>query len=492
VGLAVTHYALVRATHLWLANNDVGWFLHAGAVWLDGGTIGIDVIDTNPPLVIWLSGLEVELARWLALRPFVVHAVVTCALVIGSALLGGSGLLRSGLPAIAVALFRPFVIASSVFVAEYEFAQRDHWIAVLLMPYVAWAFARDERGTGVRALRLVVGACAGVAICLKPHYAGALLVVELLRLLRSRSLRSLLHVEAVIVAAVALLYLVSLPLLTPLYIDDLRATVGVYYAYDNVIPWWGPHTLWLVAALVAATAAWPISRSPMVPFALASVAISGWIAALVQHKNFAYHYIPADWFAQATLASLLGIALARGLERRPALAAGVGMVLALVLCVAIEGLLLWPTGFDGRDEQRALLDRYAAGESVLVISTGAHRLFPAINFSKARSVSPYSCLWQIPGNYTPAERAAAHFRYRSWEEMAPIERRLVARVVEVMARERPRLLGFDVAPAKQGFGRTAFEFRPYFSAHPSFVDLMRSYDRVAVEGGFEYYRRRGE
>jgi hypothetical protein len=76
--------------------------------------------------------------------------------------------------------------------------------------------------------------------------------------------------------------------------------------------------------------------------------------------------------------------------------------------------------------------------------------------------------------------------------MAPIEKRLVTRVVEVLARERPRLLGFDVDSTKLGFGRTDFQIRPYLSAHPGFAGLMRRYERVALEDGFEYYRRRDE
>jgi hypothetical protein len=70
VVLAVGALALARARELLLANHDIGWFLHAGSVWLDGGKIGVDVIDTNPPLVIWLAGLEVWLARALgAIHP---------------------------------------------------------------------------------------------------------------------------------------------------------------------------------------------------------------------------------------------------------------------------------------------------------------------------------------------------------------------------------------------------------------------------------------
>src|SRR5512145_754501 len=102
--LAVAHVALVRATQLPLANHDIGWFLHAGAVWLDGGAIGVDVIDTNPPLVIWLSGLEVALARRLGLAPLVTHAGVTSALGLGSALLSCGALLRAPLPGFAIAV----------------------------------------------------------------------------------------------------------------------------------------------------------------------------------------------------------------------------------------------------------------------------------------------------------------------------------------------------------------------------------------------------
>jgi hypothetical protein len=66
VGIGVGFYALARARDLFLANHDIGWFLHAGGVWLDGGTIGVDVVDTNPPLLIRLCGLEVWLALALA------------------------------------------------------------------------------------------------------------------------------------------------------------------------------------------------------------------------------------------------------------------------------------------------------------------------------------------------------------------------------------------------------------------------------------------
>jgi hypothetical protein len=487
--LAVTHVAWVRATQLPLANHDIGWFLHAGAVWLDGGAIGIDVIDTNPPLVIWLSGLEVAVARWLGQTPFVAHAGVTSALVLGSALLSCAALLRSPLPGFAVAVFGPLLVAASAFAAEYEFGQRDHWVALLLMPYATWAFARVSPGAGVRAARIAAGAGAGFAICLKPHYAGALVAVELLRWLETRSVRSLLRTESLTGAGVTLLYLTSLPWLVPTYFADLRATLSVYHAYDNPVPWWSRHTAWLLAALAAGAALRVGRRERIAPLALASLAAWGWIAAHLQHKNFHYHFIPSDLFAFATLGLVFGIALARPLA---APRAGLLVALALASLVGIESRLIRPESVSGRERQQEVLDRYAAGEGVLMFSTSVPSLFPTVNFSRARSVSPYSCLWPIPGNYEPAERRARPFRYRSWAEMTPVEKSLVSRLIEVIARERPRLLGFDVASDKQGFGRTDFQFRPYLSAHPSFVALMQQYEPLAAGRSFEYYRRRDE
>ncbi len=487
--LAVVRYALARATQVWLANHDIGWFLHAGEVWLDGGTIGVDVIDTNPPLVIWLSGLEVALARRLALTPHVVHAGVTCALALVSAILTGRGLRAVGVPELAVQLFRPLVLGTSALAGGYEFGQRDHWIALLLMPYVSWALAKPA---GARQFeRASVGALAATAVCLKPHYAAAAGLLELVRALRARSLRPLVRAETVAALAVALLYLGSLPLFAPRYLADLRDTFAVYHAYDNAVPWWSPHTAWLVAALVAVLACLVARRAWIAPLALALAALCGWMIAIVQHKNFNYHHIPTDLFAQAALALAFGLLLSWSIARRTLVASALLLVLGFPIAEAVDSLLIRPTGYRPWAQQRDLFDRHADGGSVMLFSTSVAAVFPAIGFSKARFVSPYSCLWPIPGNYTPAERNAHAFRYRRWEEMTPIERRLLERVTEVLEHERPQLIGFDAARAKQGFGVTDFHFRTYFSAHPRFEPLMQGYERLAVRGRFEYYRRRG-
>jgi hypothetical protein len=495
VAAAALHAALVRASDVRLANHDVGWFLHAGATWLDGGRIGVDVIDTNPPLVIWLSGLEVALARALGATPFAVHASLSAALLLASVLLAGPALRRTGVPPLAVSAFQALFVSGGVLLAGASFGQREQWIAALLLPYACWAFADAQQASvreraGTRALRVLAGSAAGLALCLKPHYALALAGIEAVRLAEGRGLRGLLRSEPLAAAAIGLLYVASLPWLAPFYAEDLRTTLGVYQGYDRGVPLFSGHTAALGAALAAALAARRAKLGGALPLALAVVAAAGWLAVLLQGKNFVYHHIPTDVFVLATFALLASLGLAAPGAERKGLATAALLALALGLAVEIERRLAAAPRSEERVAQQAAFDRWAAGDAVLVLSTGVHRLFPAVNFSRAHSASPYPCLWPIPGSYTPAERAAAPFRYRAWSEMTPIEKRLVARIVEVLASSKPRLVAVDVAGAKQGFGHSAFQFLPYFSAHPRFDPLFARYERVAAEGGFDYYLRR--
>jgi hypothetical protein len=63
--------------------------------------------------------------------------------------------------------------------------------------------------------------------------------------------------------------------------------------------------------------------------------------------------------------------------------------------------------------------------------------------------------------------------------------------VAVLDERAPRVLLFDVRAAKQAFGRSPFEFRRYFEAHPDFARLLDEYRLLSRDAFFEYYERRG-
>jgi hypothetical protein len=143
-----------------------------------------------------------------------------------------------------------------------------------------------------------------------------------------------------------------------------------------------------------------------------------------------------------------------------------------------------------RAAEAAVLARLAPEQGFLVFTASVGATFPAANFVPGRSLSPTSCLWLIAGNYTEAELAASAFPYRALAEMSAVERRALERGVAVLAEQQPRVLLFDVRAVKQAFGRSPFEFRRYFAAHPDFARLFDEYRLLSRDAFFEYYERR--
>lgn len=476
---------LSRAGDVLTANHDVGWFLHAGEVWLDGGEIGVDVIDTNPPLVVWLAAGEVALARALGLTPFVAHAWLTCLVAVGGLVLAGRALLRAGYASGELVGAATLLLAFATVAAGYEFGQREHWLAFLLLPYAAQAFVAGRWGLE----RWLAGVALALAVALKPHYVLAVLVVEGLRFLERRSLRELVRAELVAAAAGAAAYFAAIQLTAPSYWNDARDTLAVYAAYDRAVPLWSVHTVLVLLALGAAAAAWRSAARTRVPALFAGLALAAAVAARLQQKNFAYHHLPTDVFAGAALALALLAAL-RPLVRTPRAALARELLGALVAAGALALVPVRARDAELRGAQAAVLAKLARGEGFLGFTASVGATFPAANFAPGRSLSPYSCLWLIAGNYTAAELAAPEFPYRALAAMPAVERRALERIVAVLVERRPRLLYFDVRPQKQAFGRSPFEFRRYFEAHPDFARLLDDYRLLSRDAFFEYYERR--
>ena len=133
--------AVLAASGPATANHDIAWTLYAGGVLLDGGVFGRDLIDTNPPLIYWITALVVALSRALGVHPLQLWAAGT-----GLAIAVGAFWLRrhlqrvlpdSGLPE-ALALGTAVLLLSG---SGFDVGQRDHLVNALLIPYLAVAVA---------------------------------------------------------------------------------------------------------------------------------------------------------------------------------------------------------------------------------------------------------------------------------------------------------------------------------------------------------------
>src|SRR5271167_4849930 len=62
--------------------DDIAWLLYVARRWMAGRELYIDVVEVNPPLIIWISAVPLQIARWLDIGPqFVVMPVFVAAVL---------------------------------------------------------------------------------------------------------------------------------------------------------------------------------------------------------------------------------------------------------------------------------------------------------------------------------------------------------------------------------------------------------------------------
>lgn len=464
------------------ANHDVAWTLHAGEILLDGGAYGVDVIDNNPPFVYWLGAGVSALARALGAQALGVYALLVLAAAVLAAWLARRLLADGVLPPVWADATALVLLTCWALVPGPDTGQRDHLTIVLAMPYLL-AAGRLVAGLETPArLRAACGVLAALGIALKPHYALLWICVEATVAVRLRSARRLLRVENVVIAGIGAAYLALVFAAVPDYLRGLDEVRRLHGAYDQPIDWLSPAHFLCLAALGALAL---LRLPPALGRVAQTLALASGVALFLLHaqaKDWPYHSVPALLSALSALV-LVGAGLASlsdSLNERVRLGPRAAVALAMILwaAFAVVGLRqpLWSKA--GVPALAEFIDGHARGGEVLAFTSTVNPFFPALNFTRSRSASPYSCLWLVVGHYSQEERALPRFPYRSLEEMPEGERRFVENVVGALERRRPALLLFDRPPVKLRLANGPLNYRRYFGAHPRFEALLGEYRQL--------------
>lgn len=480
-------------------NHDVGWLLIGARRLLEAGRLSAHrFVDVTPPLIVGLYALPVAAAKALgaseigALRIFVIGLAAgslrLCQLA-ASRLLAGepSALLRTWLVAVAVPLL-PLV--------GYDFAQREHLITLLLLPYLVDAAARAQAAAPPRSVALWIGAAAGLAIGMKPQFALVVLAAEALVWRAQRRLLPGAELGA-LTAALAL----SAGWTAWAAPDYLRVTLPLvwdtYAAYRAPLPelvrWFDPL---LAAALIAV--AWRLPRGGALralahTFGVASAA--AYAAYLAAGTGWGYHRHPFGVFAIAALAP----ALLRPLSRGPITALAVFLVTAASLLVApleIHDVKLEGGQWAGWSQGAASLEILRAAETrgrggpVFVFSSSVAPAFPAVNYAGVEWASRFSCLWPLPAVIRARAQPEGAVPEARRQRLEAVARYLVDAVTDDLERGRPDLVFVPRAPEPQAFGGIDFDFLAFFQRDPRFAGLWAGYAPLEDTPSFRIYRLR--
>lgn len=487
----------VAASH---ANSDAAWYLYMAERVLGGSRMYVDIADTNPPLIVWLTCPPALL--WRAGVPGAV-ALNGYVLVLALLAVGATGALSARAwggrwPASALGLVAVGVAFVALPYVRADFGQREHLMVLAALPYLfaAMAWLRGRR-LGVAAA-WAVGVIGGLGFVIKPYYLAGWAAVELVLAIEGRGRASWRRAEMVAAVCAMVVYGLAVLLLTPQYLHFARVVHAVYGGLDS--PWryllaLSEVRVWLLClvALVAIRLPADSRRACTVLFA----AQTGFLfAALVQMKGWTYHLYPSRALAVLFL-------LVLGLSVLDALPALVSAVRGGMRMVAFGGALVFVgLGVQFAREARGphadlvtplvqLVSREAPGGRLAQLSmrTIIWPAFPAVVEQRLGWSLRQNALWFLPGLYEQELAPGRHAAVvpRSPEAMGSLERSFFDEIVSDLCTAPPDLLLVE-SPVQPGAGRT-LDLQEYYGQDPRYRALLRSYAALAPLDQFAVFKR---
>lgn len=228
--ISLVYLAFIAQTKLF-SIGDVGYLLYISKLMFHGGQYIQDFLETNPPMILYLYLPAWGLSHFLSISVIAAVQIYTICLGIFSFGLCYHFLKKTVSEKI---IFYPLVytlIYAIFFLPVNQFAQREHYLVILSLPYVLM-MAQILSGEKVSlSNRIIVGLMAGLGFALKPYFLTTLIMIELYYLITQRNLFAWLRVEIAVILAVFIGYLLSIYFFQPNYFKVTLPLVSrVYFA----------------------------------------------------------------------------------------------------------------------------------------------------------------------------------------------------------------------------------------------------------------------
>ncbi len=424
--------------------DDVAWLLYVARRWLAGRKLYVDVVEVNPPLIVWISAIPIRLAGWLGIDPqftaipLFIAAVLGCAWWAASLLRGYGKLFADRVPVFAAIGTVLLVVPAG------ELGQREHLLVAAMLPYLV-LFARSLDGQRPTTRQAVLaGLLAGIGCALKPFYAGVFVVLECLALLHG--LRPF-RLKSLVAGATMAAYAVVVALVCPAYLRRaVPMALALYGVSDASLPDLLTDNLRLMFGEAVALLLWFSRRRRMperslmltlVVFSLTSTAI-----CFIDGKNWFYHWLPATI---TTILALLCWAASALAHRRMAPRGGLAPValggIACVVFLVAAFQRLEPEVAQAMEPQHSTVARLEAliraqkARTYIAFSEWIALGFPVVNNTGVTWASRFDSMWALNGelwrvHFDPAAakewpiiRWVAHDFIVGCQDIAVVDRR---------------------------------------------------------------------
>lgn len=383
--------------------DDIAWLLYVASKWLSGRTLYVDLVEVNPPLIIWLSAIPAIIARVLDVSPKFVAMPLFIVQSLASAW-WTSGLFARQQGPLAYRLPVFSLIATLLLLLPgSELGQREHMLVAGFLPYLVLSAQTLEGRVVAPSSTVAAGIFAALFCALKPLYAANFVVIEGLLLLSGKRPWRAMPLAA---AATLIAYAASIVIFCPAYLKQaVPMALSLYAATDTPFLALLNDLRYVIAGEVLAIALlafrWRSMPYRSLMLVLVSFAITSTVVCLADGKNWYYHRLPA------IISTSLALALWAAVELRQARAAfkpAIAMVaLSLFMFMQTAVHLMEPEvqeAITPRDSAVVRLERLIRKEharSYVAFSEWLALGFPVVNNTGVVWASRFDSMWALKG-----------------------------------------------------------------------------------------------
>lgn len=505
------YYFVLAVCAVWIAgyffppiNHDTAVLLYISKTWLNGGKLYVDAIDMNTPLVFVLHLLPELIAKFWHMSGVTALVLLLAAGIAVSFSVCRWILEKSLDPAhsTADALLPLLILFLLIVYPNQMFAQREHIMLVLCLPYLLVAAGRAQGEILSQRLLIATALMAGFGFNIKPYFVAIPALVELYLLWRRGWSRTWRDPSPYMMLGVGLAHAAFAVFVTPEYFTIALPIAQEFYADVSDVGWrdllTGPHLGPPSVILpLLGLPAWFAIRSELARV-IWLAGLGGLVSAYAQGKGWPYQALPA----QAMTLLLAGTVIAHVMDhqvwpRRGAASKRGPQLFAAALMLLLfyqEGLHTRPffkqLEYRGSDLDRLLhvVEQEAYNGKVLVLSPGIYPHFPMINYANLRMTMRFESMWVLQGAYSDCQEMEP--LYHPPEAMSRAESFVFRSVAEDFSKRKPSLLIVDKVAGIPRCQGEAFDYLEYFSRNPLFAKRLEDYDQLMDFDRYIIYKRR--
>ncbi len=339
-------FAYFIQAHLYL-HKDVAIIIHTAATMLAGETYTKDIFEPNPPMIFYLSMPAIILAKTLSISIpsairiyFIIFAFFSLNL---SYFLIKKIVEKNTLLLYLLSYVTAYVL---LFLPAQQFAQREHFLLTLILPYLFAAALRLENQHLNPVLAVIIGIMAGIGFSIKPHFFPALALVEIYFIYHKRHFFGWIRVETLCIASVFSTYIAAIFLFYPTYLSNVLPLWMPYYsavAHPILDVLLHPGLLYCMTVIIAYFMARRVNQYKMISHVFL-LALSGFICSYIVPRVTWYHHIlPALGIACLLATIIFEQVIAQTLRKKNAILSLWGMASIIYSVPLILSIHYWIT-----------------------------------------------------------------------------------------------------------------------------------------------------